>query len=64
MAVQLFTDGLEPADLDVAVWRFLDLQKLTDLFNTSELLFSIVPTAFRKMTRRACRLTSTSRFCG
>lgn len=40
MAVQLFTDGLEPDDLDAAVWRFLDQQKFEDLLRTSELFFN------------------------
>jgi hypothetical protein len=35
MAVQLFTDGIEPEDIDVPVWRFLDQQKFEDLLRTA-----------------------------
>ena len=40
MPVQLFTDGIEPADPDVPVWRFLDIERLKDLFMTGELYFN------------------------
>ena len=39
MAVKLFTDGIEPDDLDAPVWRFLNQQKFEDLLSTGELYF-------------------------
>lgn len=39
MSVSLFTDALEPDDQQAVVWRFMDIEKLTNLVTTSELFF-------------------------
>lgn len=39
MAVELFTEGLEPDDSDAPVWRFMDFGKFKDLMETRELYF-------------------------
>jgi hypothetical protein len=36
----MFTDGLEPEDLDTPVWRFLDFERFQDLIHTGELFFN------------------------
>jgi hypothetical protein len=38
--VKLFTEGVEPADQDAPIWRFMNLRKFKDLFTTSELFFN------------------------
>ena len=40
MPVKLFTEGVEPADPDAPIWRFMNLWKAKDLFATSELFFN------------------------
>ncbi len=62
MAVQLFTDGIEPEDIDVPVWRFLDQQKFEDLLRTGELFFNR-RTALSRTIKRVCHLRSTCRVC-
>ena len=39
MPISIFPDGLEPADPEAVIWRFLDLKKFRDLITTSELYF-------------------------
>jgi hypothetical protein len=39
MPVSMFPDGLEPADLNAVIWRFMSLGKFQDLVTTSELYF-------------------------
>jgi hypothetical protein len=40
MPVKLFTEGVEPADPEAPIWRFMNLRKFKDLFATSELFFN------------------------
>src|SRR5687767_13367845 len=40
MPVKLFTEGVEPADPDAPIWRFLTLRKFKDLLATGELFFN------------------------
>jgi len=37
---KLFTSGIEFADPDAPIWRFMNLQKFKDLVSTRELLFN------------------------
>jgi hypothetical protein len=37
---KLFTEGIEPANPDAPIWRFMNLWKFKDLFATSELFFN------------------------
>jgi hypothetical protein len=39
MPIESYPDQLEPSDHDVAIWRFMNMEKFTDLLNTSELYF-------------------------
>ena len=39
MPVEMFTDGLEPADPEAVIWRFMELWKFRDLITTSEVYF-------------------------
>ena len=39
MAVEQFTDGIEPDHPDAVIWRFMELWKFRDLLNTSQLYF-------------------------
>jgi hypothetical protein len=39
MAVEMFTDGLEPDDVEARVWRFMTLAKFEDLIASGELYF-------------------------
>jgi hypothetical protein len=39
MPVQMFPDGLEPADPSVIIWRLMDCRKFLDLITTSEMYF-------------------------
>src|SRR5262245_47187572 len=36
MAVELFTDGLEPSDESAVIWRFMEMWKFRDLIQTGE----------------------------
>jgi hypothetical protein len=38
--VKLFTEGVEPADPEAPIWRFINLGKFKDLLATSELFFN------------------------
>lgn len=40
MPAKLFTEGVEPADQDAPIWRFMNLRKFKDPFTTSELFFN------------------------
>lgn len=40
MPVKLFTEGVEPADPEAPIWRFMNLRKFKDLLATSELFFN------------------------
>lgn len=40
MPTKLFTQGVEPADPEAPIWRFMEFWKFTDLFNTGELFFN------------------------
>jgi hypothetical protein len=39
MAVEIYPNQLEPEDQDVAIWRFMDMEKFRDLITTEELYF-------------------------
>jgi hypothetical protein len=39
MAVEQFTDGIEPDDPNAAIWRFMELWKFRDLLATGQLFF-------------------------
>ena len=39
MPVKMFPDGLQPADQEAVIWRFMDLRKFRDLITKSELYF-------------------------
>jgi hypothetical protein len=40
MPVERFTDGLEPADHDASIWRFMRFEFFADLIKTSQLYFA------------------------
>jgi hypothetical protein len=39
MSVEQFTEGIEPANLDAAIWRFMPMERFKDLIETGELYF-------------------------
>jgi len=39
MAVEQFTDGIEPQDPDAVIWRFMELWKFRDLLDSGQLYF-------------------------
>ena len=39
MAVEQFTDGIEPDDPEAVVWRFMELWKFRDLLESGQLYF-------------------------
>ena len=39
LPIETYPDQLEPENQDAVIWRFLDLPKLRDLIETSEIYF-------------------------